>query len=317
MIPLVRNLMLGFGMIVFGSGVVCGQDFPNKLIRIVTSPPGGGADFVARLMAQALSGPLGQPVVIDNRQTPLIPEIVSKAPPDGYALALVGQGFWVAPFLEKTTYDPVRDFAPITLTNRSPNILVVHPSLPVKSIKDLIALAKAKPGELNYGSSPRGSTPHLAAELFKSMAGVNIVRVGYKGAVQALNDVIAGQVQLTFATAAGVSPYIKAGRLRALAVTSAQPTVLAPGVPTVAATLPGYESISTQSILAPAKTPAAIINRLNQEMVRVLNSADIKEKLLAAGVEAYGTSPEELWATMKAEMARMGKVIKDAGIRNE
>ena len=199
-----------------------------------------------------------------------------------------------------------------------PNVLVVHPSLPVKSVKELIALAKARPGELNYASGGIGAAGHLAAELFKFMAGVNIARIDYKGNAGAVTAIMGGEVQMGFNSAPSVAPHVKSGRLRALAVTSAQPSVLTPGLTTVAASgLRGYESVVMVGIFSPAKTPAAIITRLNQEIVRVLNREDVKEKLLSAGTEAVGNSPEQFLATIKSEMATVGKLIKDTGIRVE
>ena len=307
--------MISLGMIFLGTAAASGQDYPNKPIRWVTSAPGGGGDFLSRLIAQGISGSLGQPVIVDNRAGAVISgTIVSKALPDGYTLLMQSGALWIAPLLQNTPYDPVRDFSPITLAVNSPNILVVHPSLPVKSVKELIALAKARPGELNYGTGGTGSSPHLAAELFKAMAGVNIVRIAYKGGGPALNALIGGEVQMTI-DGTQLVPHIKSGRLRALAVTSLQPTALVPNLPAVAESLPGYESVLILSIWTPAKTPVAIINRLNQEIVRFLKTAEVKEQLFKAGVEVVGSSPEELAATVKSEMAKMGKLIKDAGIK--
>jgi tripartite-type tricarboxylate transporter receptor subunit TctC len=287
---------------------------------MVTGGVGSGSDFVARLIAPELSASLGQPMIVDNRGSGVIPgEIVAKAPPDGYTLLLYGNAMWLAPFMQdRVAYDVTRDFSPVSLTTTTPNILVVQTTLPVNSVKELIALAKARPGELNYGSGPAGSLTHLAAELFKVMAGVNVVRINYKGVALAINDLLAGQVQLMFPTPATVMPHIKSGRLKALAVTSASPSALVPGVPTIASSgLPGYTSVAIQGVFAPAATPAPIINRLNEEIVRLVNRANMKEKLLSTGVEAVGSSPAQLAAAVKSEMASMGKVIKDAGIRGE
>jgi tripartite-type tricarboxylate transporter receptor subunit TctC len=258
-------------------------------------------------------------VIVDNRPGGIIQgEIVSQALPDGYTLLSVGSTFIVGPLLSKTPYDPVKDFSPISILGRSPNVVVVHTSLPVSSIKELIALAKAKPGALNYASGPVGASNHLAAELFKSMAGVNIVRIAYKGGGPALNDVIAGQVQLIFAAAGSVVPYLKSGRLRALAVTTAQPSELIPGLPTVAASgLPGYELVTFGLVLAPARTPASVIRRVNQGVMHALGPADVKEKLVSTGVEAVSSSPQELAAAMKADIARVGKLVKDGIIKPE
>ena len=300
------------------ASALCAQDYPNKPIRIVTSEAGGGNDIQARLIAQGLSGALGEQVFVENRPSGVIPgEVVSKAPPNGYTLLLYNNTLWIGPLLQNTPYDMARDFAAVTSVAKAANVLVVNPALPVKSVAELVALAKARAGELNYGSSGTGGSNHLAGELFRAMAGVNIVRINYKGAGPALTALLAGELQLMFPTAGAVTPHVKAGRVKALAVTSAEPTALFPGVPTVAALLPGYESISIYGIFAPAKTPRTIIDKLNLEIVRFLNRTDVQEKFVNAGMEAAGTSPEQLAATVKSEMARMGKVIKDAGIRTE
>jgi tripartite-type tricarboxylate transporter receptor subunit TctC len=309
-------------MMVIGAGVVSGQDYPNRPIRIVTGAAGGGGDFAARLIAQLLTGRLGQQVIVENRGGAsgiIAAQTVAKAPPDAYTLLLYTGTFWILPFLrDNVPYDPVRDFSPISMTNRVPNILVVHPSLPVKSVKELIALAQNRPAELNYASVGVGGGAHLAGELFKAMAGVNMVHVPYTGTGPAVNALVGGQVQLMFPNAASVMPHVNSGRLRALAVCSAEPSELAPGLPTVAASgLPDFESVLMLGIFAPAKTPATLINRLNKEIVQGLNGADVRAKLLAAGVEPVGSSPEQFAAMIKSEMARMGKVIKDAGIREE
>ena len=303
-----------------GTGVLA-QNFPNKPIRLVTAEPGGNADFVSRVLAQGLSASLGQQVVVDNRggSGVIQAETVSKAAPDGYTLLSIASPFWLAPLLQANLrYDPVRDFSPVTLATRSPSVLVVHASLPVNSVRELIALAKTRPGNLNYGSGPSGASSHLAPELFKSMAGIDIVRVAYKGTGPALNALIADQVQLMFASPALAMPHVKSGRLKALAVTSAQSSVLLPELPAIADSgLPGYESVAMVAVFAPARTPDAIIKRLNQESVRFLNSPEAKQRFLNAGAETVGSSPAELTATLKSEMTRIGKVIRNAGIRDE
>ena len=302
---------------VLAPGAVTGQTYPNKPIRIVTSLPGGGNDFAARVMAQGLAGPLGQPVIVDNRGAAPAMSIVFKGQPDGYTLLLTGSDFWIGPLIRKTAWDPVKDFSPISHTTTAPNVLVVHPALPVKSINELIALAKSKPGALNYSSSSIGSANHLGAELFKSMAGVNIVHIPYSGGGPAITAVLGGEVQLAFIAPAGVASLVKAGKLRALAVTSPKPSELAPGLPTIAATVPGYQIGSATAVLAPARMPGAIINRLNQEIVRLLSQPDVKETFFKVGVEVVASSPQEFAATMKSEMARLGKVIKDAGLQEK
>jgi len=298
-----------------GSGAVFAQTYPVKPVRIVTVAPGSANDIVARLIAQEIRAGLGQPVVVDNRGT-VAAELVARAPADGYTLLLYGSAVWLSPFIRASTpYDPVKDFAPVTLVASSPNVVVVHPSLPVKSARELIALAKARPGEINYAAGSLGAAPHLAAELFKAMGKLNIVRVAYKGTGGSLIGILSGEVGLMFPTAGSVTPYIKSGKLRALAVTSLQPTALAPGLPLLSETLPGYESVSLNGMLAPARTPENIIRQINAEVAKVMTRADIKEKLVAAGTDAMSTSPEEFSAIIQADMAKWGKVIREAGIR--
>jgi len=308
--------MFSVGMMVFAAGVVSGQNYPDKPIRIYTPQAGTSVDSTLRLVAGSVTGSLGQRIIVENRGIIGV-EIVARAPPDGYSLINYTNPLWLMPlFRDNMSWDPVKDFSPISLTVRAPTVLVVHPSVPVKSVKELIALAKARPGELNYASTSTGNANHISAELFKAMAGVNIVRVNYKGGAQAVSDLIAGQVHLQFGSAGVVMPWVKLGRLRALAVASAEPSALAPGLPTVAAAgLPGYESTASTALFAPAKTPAAIINRLNQEFVRTLNRAEVKERLFNAAIEVVASSPEQLAATIKSEMATIGKVVKDAGLR--
>ncbi len=308
---LVMMLLLGAGV----PGATLAQAYPAKPVRIVTVAPGSANDIVARLIAQELRPALGQTVIVDNRGT-IAAEIVARAPADGYTLLLYGSAVWLSPFIRSNTpYDPVKDFAPITLVAASPNIIVVHPSLPVKSVRELIALARARPGELNYAAGSLGAAPHLAAELFKAMAKLDIVRVSYKGTGGSLIGLLSGEVEMMFPTAGSVTPHIKSGKLRALAVTSLQPTTLAPGLPLLAAALPGYESVSLNGMFAPARTPDPVIRQLNTEIVRIMKRPDVKEKLVAAGTDAMATTPEEFAATIQSEMAKWGKLIREAGIR--
>ena len=306
------------GMFLLGMSVPCAalaQSYPAKPVRIVTVAPGSANDIVARLIAQELRPALGQTVIVDNRGT-IAAEIVARAPADGYTLLLYGSAVWLSPFIRgNTPYDPVKDFAPITLVAASPNIVVVHPSLPVKSVRELIALARARPGELNYAAGSLGAAPHLAAELFKAMAKLDIVRVSYKGTGGSLIGLLSGEVEMMFPTAGSVTPHIRSGKLRALAVTSLQPTALAPGLPLLAAALPGYESVSLNGMFAPARTPDPVIHQLNTEIVRIMKRPDVKEKLVAAGTDAMATTPEEFAATIKSEMAKWGQLIRSAGIR--
>ena len=306
------------GIVVTGVGVAFAQDYPSKPVRIVTAPAGGATDFMSRAIAPGLSASLGQSVLVDNRPQIFVTPLVAKSPSDGYTLLLGSGSHWVGPLLLKLTYDPVKDFAPVSTIARQPNVLVVHPSLPVKSVNELVVLAKARPGEINYTTSSVGSSSYLGSELFRSMTGVNMVRVAYSGGGPSLNALLGGEVQLLFTNPSSVSPHVKSGRLRALAVTSAEPSELVPGLPTMAASgLPGFESVSTYVVFAPAKTPAAITNRLNREIVRVVNLPDVKERFLNSGVESVGSTPEQLTATMTVEMAQVSKMLKEGTIKGE
>jgi len=309
-------------VLAFWASEAPGQNFPNKPIRIITSEPGGGADFVSRVMAHGLAANLGQQVLVENRGAAsgvAAAQIVTRAAPDGYTLLFYPNGIWLLPFMrDDVPYDPVADFSPVTLAVRAPNVLVVNPSVPANSVRELIALAHAQPGKLNYGAGAAGSSPHLAAELFKAMASVDIVRINYKGGAAALNDLIGGQVQIMFPVVGTAASHIKTGRLKGLAVTGAQQSALLPGLSTVAAAgVPGYETGSVYGLFAPARTPQAVIRLLNQQIVQVLNRADAKEKFFAAGVEVEGSSPEQFAMAIKSEMSSMGKLIRDAGIRGE
>ncbi len=294
--------------------------YPDKPIRMLASGIGGAGDFTARLISSGLAPHLGQQIIVDNRPGGLVPgEIVAKAQPDGYTLMLAGVVIWLSPFTrDKMPFDPVRDFAPITLAVNLPNVLVVNLSVPVKSVSELIALAKQKPGALNYATSGMGNSNHIAGELFKAMAGVNLVQINYKGATLAMNDVISGRVQVMFATATAAAPQVASGRVRALAVSSAQPSSLAPGLPTIAASgVPGYESGSTLGVFAPAATPPAIINFLNKEIVTYLKTREAKERLFNAGIDVIASTPAQFAAAIKTDMAQTGKVLHDAGIRTD
>jgi tripartite-type tricarboxylate transporter receptor subunit TctC len=302
-----------------GGGMVAAQEYPTKPIRIVTQLPGGGADFMARLIGQGLAPALGQPVIIDNRPTGTIQgEVVSRSTPDGHTLYVTGGVFWTYPLLRPTPYDVVRDFSPITQVVKEVSILVIQPSVPAKSVKELIAFAKGKPGELNFGSAGTGGASHLAGELFKAMAGVNIVHVPYKGTGLAVIDLLGGQIQMMINSAPALTPHMKTGKLRALAVTSTEPSALAPELPTLTSSgVPGYEAVGITAMFAPAKTPDAVIRRLNAVVVRYINTPETREKLFNAGGEVVGNSPEQMAAVMKREMTTWAKVIKDAGIRLE
>ncbi len=317
LVSLIVGRTIVTGVMLLGAGMTSGQDLPNKPIRIVTAEPGGGLDFASRVLAHGLSASMARNVIVENRPTGIIVgQVVSKATPDGTTILLTGSSFWLAPYLhDNLPWDPVKDFSAITVAASTPNMIVAHPSVEAGSVRELIDLARARPGYLNYASGSIGSTPHLAPELFKNMTGVNIVRIPFKGSGPALIALVSGQVQVMFPTVPAGLPHVKAGRLKALAVASPQPSALIPGLPTVAATVPGYESQVMYGIFAPAATPAAIVKRLNQEIVRFVKTAEARERFLNAGVEVVGSSPAQLDTAVKSEMTRMGKLIRDAGIR--
>jgi tripartite-type tricarboxylate transporter receptor subunit TctC len=300
------------GTLILAANSADAQPYPNKPIRLVTSEAGGGNDVQARLIAQGVSMHVGQRIVVDNRPSGVIPgEIVSRAAPDGYTLLLYNNALWTASLMQKTPYDAMRDLTPVALVSITPNILVVNASLPAQSVQELISLARAKPGDLNYASSGNGASNHLAGELFNAMAGVNIVRITYKGAAQGLNDVVGGRVQVMFPTSVAATPFVRAGKVRALAVTSAAPSVLAPGLPTIAAAgLSGYESIAIYGVFAPAKTPSPVVKFLNTEIARVLAAPEARDRFLNVGMEPIGGSPDQLSAQMKSETERFSKVLR-------
>jgi tripartite-type tricarboxylate transporter receptor subunit TctC len=313
-----RRLSLLASAFCLGSAAAASaQQFPVKPVRIVTTVPGGSLDLAARVISPKLSERLGQQVIVDNRGGVISMELVAKAPPDGYTLLIASGSLWTSQFLrDDTPWDALRDYAPVTLLVTSPNVLVVHPSLPVRSVKDLIALAKARNGQLNYSSGQSGSSSHIAGELFKSMAGVDIVRVAYKGQGPAMIALVTGETQVSFPNAGSATPFMKSGKIRAIAVTTAQPSALAPGLPTVTASgLPGYESKATVAIFAPAKTPAPILAQLNSEVVRTLSDPEVKQRLFESGAEAVPGTPAELAAEMKSEMAMMAVLTKSLSMK--
>ncbi len=313
--PLTSACVVFFGILL--GGLASAQTFPVKPVRIVTGGAGGGNDVASRLIAEGLTESFHQQVFVENRASGFAPaETVAKAPPDGYTMVLSGRSHWMAPLTVsiKVPYDPITDFAPITIPATTPNVLVVHPSLPVNSVKDLIALAKAKPGQLNYGAAGQGSGVHLAAELFRSMADINIAHINYRAMGPVYVDLMAGQIQIVFGSAPGVMPYVKSGRLKGLAVSSGKRSALAPGLPTIAASgLPGYDFTSPFGMFAPAATPQPIINRLRDEIVRVLNTPEMKDRFFKAGLEVVGSTPEELATLVKSEIEEFAKILKKPG----
>jgi len=290
--------------------------YPSKIVRIVTAAPGSNNDWGARLLGDEISPSLGHRVIVENRGG-LAAEVVAKAQPDGYTVLFYGPAAWTLQLFRGVGYDPVRDLAPVTLAMSSPIVLVVHPSLPVKSVKELIALARARPGDLNYASGTIGATPFIAGELFKYMAKVKIERVPYSGTGPSVIGLLGGEVEIMFPGAGSVWHFVQQNRLRALGVASAKPSALTPGLQPVALTVPGYEATSNIAFFVPAKTPAAIVNRLHRELVLALGKADVKERLLKGGVEAVGSSPEELGAYVKADIAKIEALIRSAGIKTQ
>jgi tripartite-type tricarboxylate transporter receptor subunit TctC len=299
------------------------RSYPDKPIRIVVPQSAGAStDVVARLVAQKLAEGVGQPVIVDNRPgagSIIGTELVAKAASDGYTLLVVASSITINPGLHKSLpYDAIRDLAPITQLSAFPNLLAVHPAVPVKSVQDLIALAKSKPGQINYGSSGTGTGTHLSAELFKYMTGIDMVHIPYKGGGPAVTALLGGQVQLNFATIPSVLPHVRAGRLRAIAVTTAKRSFAAPEVPTIAESgVPGYDHGPWNGMLTSARTPKWIVAKLNAEVVRIIHNQDMKAVLVNDGSEPIGNTPDEFAAIIKAETAKWTKVIKSAGIKAE
>jgi tripartite-type tricarboxylate transporter receptor subunit TctC len=313
-----------FLLAVFLSGTAFSQDYPTRPIRLVvpSSAGAGVTDIMARIVGQKLTERFGQQVVVDNKPGAsgiLGAEIVAKAPPDGYTLLIANVSLIVNPYLyARMPYDPLVDFAPITMVNTAPQQLVVHPSVPARTVAELIAYAKTRPGQLNYGSGGIGSTPFLAGELFKSITGIDVVHVPYKGGGPAIAELVGGQLTFMIENVPGTMPFVKDGKLRSLAVTSLQRSPLAPDVPTmIEAGVPGYEMSAWNAVFAPKGTPPAIVARLQAEFARVLLAPEMKEQLAGLGAEPVGNKPEELAAFLKADKARWGKVIQERGIKPE
>jgi tripartite-type tricarboxylate transporter receptor subunit TctC len=294
------------------------QGYPERPVRlIVPLSAGGSADIVGRQIAQKLSEKLGHQFVIDNRPgagSLIGTEIASRAPRDGYTLLLAGSSFTTAPSLQrKLPYDPLKDFAPITMAAAAPGLLVVNPAVPVRTVKDLVALARAKPGQINYASPGVGTSPHFAGALFNLMAGVDIVHIPYKGAGPAVTDLVAGQVQLSFASMPSVMANVKSGRLRAVAVTGLKRSAALPDLPTVAeSSLPGFETSSWQGLFAPAGKPTAIVNKLYREVAAVVRLPDIVAALAQDGSEPVASTPEAFSKWLPGELAKWVKVAKAA-----
>lgn len=309
-------------IVAVGSGAATGQRYPTKPIRLVVgSAPGSGPDIMARLIGHKLTEAWGQQVVVDIRggaSGAIGAEIVAKATPDGYTLLmLTSNHVIVAALFGKRHYDLLRDFSPVSLLASTPFVLTVNHSVPARSVQELIAFAKASPGKLNYGSGGLGSAPHLATEILKTMTGIDVVHVPYKGITPALADTIAGQVQFTIAVIPAVLPLIKTGRLKGLGVTSLKRTPLLPDLPTIADSVPGCEVIGWYSLVVPASTPNSIISKLNAEAVKALRTPELQERISGLGAEPIGSTPEQLASHLRAQLEKLQEAAKAAGLRRE
>jgi tripartite-type tricarboxylate transporter receptor subunit TctC len=326
-VTLVRSLqvvLITVSALGAASGVFAqSQAYPSKIIRLIVGfPPGGATDITARLVGQKMSVSLGQTVLIDNRpgaNSNIGTEAAARAAPDGYTLLMCTVASTINHSLYRNLpFDVLKDLAPVTQTTSVQSFLAIHPSLPVRSVKELIALAKAKPGSLNFASSGTGGSPHLAGEMFKLMAGVDMVHVPYKGTAPELNDLLAGNVKIAFETTPALLPHVKEGKLIALAVNSPKRTPLLPNVPTMAeAGLPGFEMASWNGLLVPARTPKDIVMRLYKEAVQALQAADVSEKLSGLGADPVGSTPEQFAAFIQAETKKWARVIREANVKAE
>jgi tripartite-type tricarboxylate transporter receptor subunit TctC len=323
MLPsLSRRAAVAAAFLVLATGSAVAQSWPAKPIRIVVPfPAGGSTDIVGRLLADKLSQSLGQAVVVDNRAGAggtSGSDVAAKSAPDGYTFLLgTSSTHAIAPALyPKLAYDPVKDFAPVSLVGTATILMVVHPSVPAKSVAEFVALAKAKPGSIMFGSTGNGSVSHLTAEYFKSLAGIDMQHVPYKGDTPMTLDLVAGRVQVAFGTAVAFLPQVQGGKLNALAVTDARPSPVAPQLPTVAASgLPGFEVLQWFGLLAPAGTPREIVARVNADVGKALQQPDVQEKLRGLGMQIVGGPPEQFGGFMRAEAVKWGKIVKDSGAK--
>ena len=319
---LTRRAILTALALALGTGSAFAQTWPSKPIRLVIPfPAGGSTDIVGRLIADKLTQSLGQPVVVDNRGGAggtTGSDVVAKAAPDGYTLLMgTSSTHAIAPALyPKLPYDVVRDFAPVTLLGMATILMVVHPSVPAKSVAEFVALAKAKPGQLMFGSTGNGSVSHLTAEHFKSAAGIDMQHVPYKGDTPMTLDLVAGRVHVAFGTAVAFLPFVQAGKLNALAVTDAKPSPVAPKLPTVAASgLPGFEALQWFGLLAPAGTPRDIVSRVHSEVAKALLLPDVQERLHGLGMQIVGGGPDQFGSFMRSESVKWGRIVRDSGAK--
>jgi tripartite-type tricarboxylate transporter receptor subunit TctC len=319
MISLVRGALALFAVTLSLS--VHGQTYPAKPVRLVVPfVPGGPTDIQARMLGEKLGQRLGQQVIIDNRGGAggnIGMELTAKSPPDGSTIVIATVGTWaVNPYLYQLPFDVIRDFAPVTQVSTSPGALIVHPSVPAKNVKELIALAKNRPGELNYGSSGVGGFGHICGELFDLMTGTKMTHIPYKSSAPALTDLIAGNIQVLFNNLISTTPFVKTGRVRALATTGAKRSPALPDLPTLdEAGLKGYENSSWSAVAAPAGTPPAITSRLHKEFVEILKMPDIQKRHAEVGAEIIASTPEQFHAYLKSELAKFSKLVKEAGIK--
>lgn len=313
------KLITGLALTVL-CGAAMAQNYPAKTVRMVVGyPPGGPTDLIARIVSQKLSESWGQQVIVDNRPGAsgmIGAELTVRAAPDGYTLLMVPVTYAVTPSLyPKMTYDAAKDLAPVAQVAAAPFILVVHPTLPVKTVKDLITLARSRPAQLNYASASTGGMPHLAGELFNTMTGVKMIHIPYKGAAPATTDLLAGQVQLMFNNMLSAMPQVKNGRLRAIAVTSSKRSAAAPELPAIAETVPGYEASGWYAALGPAAMPRELIGKINNDMNRIMKMPDVMQRLAGDGVEAVGTTPDQFGTYLRSEISKWGKVVQASGAK--
>ena len=314
--------VLLMGLLWVSAVIAAEPDYPTRPIRIIVpQSPGASTDLTARVIGQKLNETFKQPVVVDNRPGSsgiAGTEIVARAVPDGYTLMVVASSFSINPALRPLPYDSVRDFTPITQLSKFPNMLAAHPSLPAKTLQDVIALAKAKPGQLNYASAGSGTGTHMSAELLKYMTGIDIVHIPYKGGGPAMVATVGGQTQLIFGTTIGLLPHVRTGKLKAIGLTSAKRSAAAPDIPTFAESgVPGYEHEPWNGMFAPARMPNAVLAKLNVEVVRIMHTAEVAKVLEHEGAEPVGGTPEEFTVIIKAETAKWAKLVKAAGIKPE
>jgi tripartite-type tricarboxylate transporter receptor subunit TctC len=315
------SLLLGAGLVL--SSAAAAAAYPDRPIRfIMPYPAGGSIDVAGRLVAQKTGENLGQQVVVDNRTGAggtIATGVAARSAPDGYTICMGGTGtLSISPNIQRELpYDPVRDFAPVALLAATPYVLAVTPSFPPRTVKELIAAARAAPGKINYASGGTGSAPHLTAELFESMAGIRMTHVPYKGSTPAITDTMSGQTQLTFTGIPSIMGHIKSGRIRPMAVTSAKRTTALPDVPAIAESVPGYDVSPWFGVLMPKGTPAATVGFLNKELIRAMASPNVRERFATEGVEPIGGTPDQFADYIKTELVKWGKVLKDAGISAE